>query len=189
MWHRVLGVPLLCRAKQPQFNNWENSSHSKHPSFVVKGSKREAFWFAEVLHICQATERKGNAEDLLSLPSHLPNAPFSFIWKSNYLTCPSPAFKSWSFSPNTQHTFCGQGWLQSKALQIPSSRASPSHHGKHKGVAQKRSLEGPFTLMGAVGCLQHSLNTEKIKILQAEHSKGGELSVSVHTHFKQIQMC
>lgn len=78
---RALGIHSLCRAIQPYLNYEENYNHSKHPSFVVKASQREVFWFSEVLHICKSTKRNGNAENLFSSPPRLPNAPSSFSLK------------------------------------------------------------------------------------------------------------
>lgn len=146
---------------------------------------REVLWFAEVLHICQTTERKGNAEDLLSLPSHLPNALFSFNLKVKLLeTCLSPASSPEALAqiPNTH----GVGKDDCRArLWIPSSRAPHSPGvARTKGWHRTDLLRVPSNQMGAAGCLQHSLNTEKINTLQAEHSKGRELSVSAPNAFQ-----
>lgn len=53
-----------------------------------------------------------------------------------------------------------------------------------KGWHRIDLLRVPFNQIGAAGCLQHSLNTEKIKIVQAEQGKGRELNVSVPNPFQ-----
>lgn len=76
--------------------------------------------------------------------------PSPLIWKSSYLTCPSPAFESWSFSPNTPHTLCGQEWLQSKALQHPAPGHPTATMARTKGWHRIDLLRVPSNHMGAL---------------------------------------
>lgn len=160
----------------------EKTSHSKHPSFVVKAREKCSGLQKSCTFVKQL---RGNGMlKIFSLPSHLPNAPFSFNLKVKLLDLSHPSIWVLKLYPNTPHTLCGQGWLQSKALQHPAPWHPTATMARTKGWHRIDLLRVPSNQMGALGCLQHNLRTEKIKVLQAGHSTGRELNVSVPNTFE-----